>query len=73
MVAVRNAWVQQDVNYNHSTNASILWKVFASRGLGVNAGNYQGNETVLNGCQISGNQQVSFLPDLGYYAGNLLL
>ncbi|KAK0190071.1 Fungalysin metallopeptidase-domain-containing protein [Armillaria mellea] len=49
-VAARDAWIQADVNRYNGTNGCILWKAFSSRGLGVNAANYQDDETVPDGC-----------------------
>ncbi|KAJ7307908.1 peptidase M36 [Mycena albidolilacea] len=34
-----NAWLQADVNRYNGTNRCLLWKTFASKGLGVNAAN----------------------------------
>ncbi|KAH8824570.1 Fungalysin metallopeptidase-domain-containing protein [Flagelloscypha sp. PMI_526] len=36
-VSARAAWIQADVNRYGSTNKCLLWKVFASRGLGLGA------------------------------------
>lgn len=49
-MAARDAWIQADVNRYGGANGCILWKAFASRGLGVNAANYQDDGMVLNGC-----------------------
>ncbi|KAK0231867.1 Fungalysin metallopeptidase-domain-containing protein [Armillaria nabsnona] len=50
LVAARDAWIQADVNRYSGANGCILWKAFASRGLGVNAANYQDDGMALNGC-----------------------
>ncbi|KAJ6627921.1 Fungalysin metallopeptidase-domain-containing protein [Mycena sp. CBHHK59/15] len=39
-VFARQAWIQADANRYNGANQSILWKVFASRGLGVGAADY---------------------------------
>ncbi|KAK0439144.1 Fungalysin metallopeptidase-domain-containing protein [Armillaria borealis] len=49
-VAARDAWIQADVNRYNGTNGCILWKAFASRGLGVNAANYEDDGMVPDGC-----------------------
>ncbi|KAK0201228.1 Fungalysin metallopeptidase-domain-containing protein [Desarmillaria ectypa] len=50
LVTGRDAWIQADVNRYDGANGCILWKAFASRGLGVNAGNYDDDDTVPDGC-----------------------
>ena len=37
VVQARAAWIQADVNRYNGAHVCLLWKVFASRGLGVNA------------------------------------
>ncbi len=50
VVTARDAWIQADANRYNGTNGCILWKAFASRGLGVNAANYEDDGTVPDGC-----------------------
>ncbi|KAH9030752.1 Fungalysin metallopeptidase-domain-containing protein [Lactarius pseudohatsudake] len=42
----RDAWIQADANRYAGANKCLLWNVFASRGLGVNAANYNDDSTV---------------------------
>ncbi|TCD65526.1 hypothetical protein EIP91_002534 [Steccherinum ochraceum] len=51
-VTARDAWIQADVNRYGGANKCLLWKTFASRGLGVNAksGVYKDDSTVPDGC-----------------------
>jgi extracellular elastinolytic metalloproteinase len=37
VVDARDAWIQADRNRYEGANKCLLWKVFASRGLGINA------------------------------------
>ena len=37
VATARDAWIQADKNRYNGANACLLWKVFASRGLGINA------------------------------------
>ncbi|KAI0321254.1 Fungalysin metallopeptidase-domain-containing protein [Amylostereum chailletii] len=46
----RDAIIQADANRYNGTNKCLLWKVYASRGLGVNAQNYTNDATVPDGC-----------------------
>ncbi|KAI3608437.1 putative extracellular elastinolytic metalloproteinase precursor [Moniliophthora roreri] len=48
--AARDAWIQADQNRYGGANACLLWKVFASRGLGVDAANYLDSGSVPSGC-----------------------
>ncbi|KAF9020871.1 hypothetical protein BDZ89DRAFT_1164034 [Hymenopellis radicata] len=50
LVDARNAWIQADENRYEGANKCTIWKAFASRGLGVNAANYEDDETVPDGC-----------------------
>jgi len=50
VLTARNAWIQADVNRFAGANKCILWKAFASRGLGVNAANHNDDSTVPAGC-----------------------
>ncbi|EAU86463.1 metalloprotease [Coprinopsis cinerea okayama7 len=49
-VAARNAWIQADANRYGGRNRCLLWRVFASKGLGVNASGYTDNTAVPAGC-----------------------
>ncbi|KDR76592.1 hypothetical protein GALMADRAFT_67220 [Galerina marginata CBS 339.88] len=49
-LTARNAWIQADVNRYGGANACLLWKAFASRGLGVNAANHTDDTTVPPAC-----------------------
>ncbi|KAH9173732.1 Fungalysin metallopeptidase-domain-containing protein [Lactarius sanguifluus] len=42
----RDAWIQADANRYDGANACLLWQVFASKGLGVNAANYIDDTTI---------------------------
>ncbi|KAF7301727.1 Extracellular metalloproteinase mep [Mycena indigotica] len=46
----RDAWLQADVNRYNGTHRCLLWKAFASRGLGVNAANRRDNEDIPSDC-----------------------
>ncbi|RDB22679.1 Extracellular metalloproteinase mep [Hypsizygus marmoreus] len=49
-VSARNAWIQADVNRYGGANKCLLWRAFASRGLGVNAASYNDDSSVPAGC-----------------------
>ncbi|KAJ6556321.1 Fungalysin metallopeptidase-domain-containing protein [Mycena capillaripes] len=49
-LTARNAWLQADVNRYNGTNRCLLWKVFASKGLGVNAANHVNNAVIPSDC-----------------------
>ncbi|KAG6907050.1 hypothetical protein DXG01_010736 [Tephrocybe rancida] len=49
-VTARDSWIQADVNRYEGNNTCLLWKAFASRGLGVNAANYVDDTTVPSEC-----------------------
>ncbi|KAH8824579.1 metalloprotease [Flagelloscypha sp. PMI_526] len=51
-VSARAAWIQADVNRYAGTNKCLLWKVFASRGLGLgaNASTHDDNFTLPEDC-----------------------
>ncbi|KAI9434881.1 Fungalysin metallopeptidase-domain-containing protein [Lactarius indigo] len=49
-LTARNAWIQADANRYAGANKCLLWKAFASRGLGVNAANHNDDSTVPPGC-----------------------
>ncbi|KAI0321260.1 Fungalysin metallopeptidase-domain-containing protein [Amylostereum chailletii] len=46
----RDAIIQADANRYKGANKCLLWKVYASRGLGVNAKNYKDDATVPDDC-----------------------
>ncbi|KAF8894987.1 Fungalysin metallopeptidase-domain-containing protein [Mucidula mucida] len=50
LVAARDAWIQADENRYDGANKCIIWQAFASRGLGVNAANFEDDETVPDDC-----------------------
>ncbi|KAG6831526.1 hypothetical protein H0H92_009795 [Tricholoma furcatifolium] len=50
-LAARDAWIQADVNRYNGVNLCLLWKAFASRGMGVNAANYRDDSTVPSVCR----------------------
>lgn len=49
-VTARDAWIQADQNRYGGANKCLLWKAFASRGLGVNAKSYTDDSSVPSGC-----------------------
>ncbi|KAF9008256.1 Fungalysin metallopeptidase-domain-containing protein [Cyathus striatus] len=49
-LTARNAWIQADATRYAGANKCIIWKAFASRGLGVNAASYTDDTTVPSGC-----------------------
>ncbi|KAH9013761.1 Fungalysin metallopeptidase-domain-containing protein [Lactarius hengduanensis] len=49
-LSARDAWIQADANRYAGANKCLLWNVFASRGLGVNAVNHNDDSTVPAGC-----------------------
>ncbi|KAL0070523.1 hypothetical protein AAF712_002356 [Marasmius tenuissimus] len=49
-VAARDAIIQADEDRYGGAHRCLLWKVFASRGLGLNAVDYQDDGTVPGGC-----------------------
>ncbi len=50
LVSARDAWIQADVNRYSGANKCLLWKAFASRGLGQKAASYNDDSTVPSGC-----------------------
>lgn len=50
VVSARAAWIQADQNRYAGANKCLLWKAFASRGLGTNAASYVNDFTVPTGC-----------------------
>ncbi|KAG5653645.1 hypothetical protein H0H81_011747 [Sphagnurus paluster] len=49
-VAARDAWIQADINRYNGENVCLIWKAFASRGLGVNAAKYVDDSSVPSAC-----------------------
>ncbi|PIL32514.1 hypothetical protein GSI_05217 [Ganoderma sinense ZZ0214-1] len=49
-VDARNAWIQADANRYNGANYCLLWRTFASRGLGVNAALHIDDFSVPLGC-----------------------
>jgi extracellular elastinolytic metalloproteinase len=49
-VQARDAWIQADANRYNNTNECLLWISFASRGLGVNAADYNDDTSLPPGC-----------------------
>ncbi|KAF9457264.1 Fungalysin metallopeptidase-domain-containing protein [Collybia nuda] len=49
-VSARDAWIQADANRYAGSNKCILWKAFASRGLGVGAANFVDSSAIPAGC-----------------------
>ncbi|KAH8991254.1 Fungalysin metallopeptidase-domain-containing protein [Lactarius akahatsu] len=47
----RDAWIQADANRYDGANACLLWKVFASKGLGINAKNHIDDTNIPPGLQ----------------------
>ncbi|KAJ8074564.1 hypothetical protein PM082_015466 [Marasmius tenuissimus] len=46
----RDAWIQADANRYGGANRCLLWRTFASRGLGVGAANHIDSTAVPSGC-----------------------
>lgn len=51
LVQARAAWIQADQNRYGGIHVCTIWKGFASRGLGVNAANYNDDNTVPTTCR----------------------
>ncbi|KAJ7133812.1 Fungalysin metallopeptidase-domain-containing protein [Mycena filopes] len=49
-LTARTAWIQADANRYDGVNKCLLWKVFASKGLGVNAKGHVNNAAVPADC-----------------------
>ncbi|KAH8828201.1 Fungalysin metallopeptidase-domain-containing protein [Flagelloscypha sp. PMI_526] len=49
-LTARTAWIQADANRYAGANKCVLWKAFASRGLGPNAANYTDDTSVPSDC-----------------------
>lgn len=50
VIDARSAWIQADRNRYGGAHYCLLWKVFASKGLGVNAAGFADNFDVPGGC-----------------------
>lgn len=50
VVNARDAWIQADAIRYAGANFCILWKAFASRGLGVGAASFTDSSAVPVGC-----------------------
>jgi extracellular elastinolytic metalloproteinase len=50
VLAGRDAWIQADANRYGGENKCILWKAFASRGLGVNAASHNDDTSIPADC-----------------------
>ena len=53
VVSARDAWIQADANRYAGANKCLLWKAFASRGLGVGAASYTDSSAVPSECSTS--------------------
>ncbi|KAF8149332.1 Fungalysin metallopeptidase-domain-containing protein [Crassisporium funariophilum] len=49
-LTARTAWIQADENRYSGANRCLLWSSFASRGLGMNAENYNDDSTIPSDC-----------------------
>ncbi|KAJ7260117.1 Fungalysin metallopeptidase-domain-containing protein [Mycena rebaudengoi] len=49
-LTARDAWIQADANRFAGANTCLLWRAFASRGLGTDAANHNDGTTVPTGC-----------------------
>ena len=49
-LTARDAWIQADQNRYEGANRCLLWRTFASRGLGVSAKDYVDDSSVPDGC-----------------------
>ncbi|KAF9494685.1 hypothetical protein BDN71DRAFT_1482979 [Pleurotus eryngii] len=53
VVNARDAWIQADANSYEGTHKCLIWKVFATKGLGANADNFVDNFDVPTECKDS--------------------
>ncbi|KAJ8502662.1 hypothetical protein ONZ45_g11542 [Pleurotus djamor] len=49
-VQARDAWIQADANLFAGANRCLIWRVFASKGLGVRAASYNNDATIPSDC-----------------------
>ncbi|EEB89633.1 hypothetical protein MPER_12248, partial [Moniliophthora perniciosa FA553] len=63
-VDARDSWIQADEDRYDGVHKCLLWKTFASRGLGVNAADYQDDETIPEECQVDVTVDVNVTVDL---------
>jgi extracellular elastinolytic metalloproteinase len=59
MLTARDAWIQADANRYGGANKCLLWKAFASRGLGQKAANHKDDATIPSDCGGSGSTTVA--------------
>jgi extracellular elastinolytic metalloproteinase len=50
VVQARDAFIQAEANRYNNVDQCLLWRAFASRGLGVNAADYNDDTSVPSGC-----------------------
>jgi extracellular elastinolytic metalloproteinase len=50
VLQARDAWIQADHNRYAGANKCLLWKAFASRGMGINAVDYTDDFSVPDEC-----------------------
>lgn len=46
----RDAWIQADANRYNGVNKCLLWRAFASKGMGVFAADHNNSFSVPDGC-----------------------
>ncbi|KAF4568660.1 hypothetical protein EYR36_010673 [Pleurotus pulmonarius] len=56
-VNARDAWIQADANRYGGTHKCLIWKVFASKGLGANADKFVDNFDVPTECKDSAEEE----------------
>jgi extracellular elastinolytic metalloproteinase len=59
MLTARDAWIQADANRYAGANKCLLWKAFASRGLGQKAANHKDDATIPSDCGGTGSTTVA--------------
>uniref|UniRef100_A0A0W0FV15 Extracellular metalloproteinase n=2 Tax=Moniliophthora roreri TaxID=221103 RepID=A0A0W0FV15_MONRR len=52
-VDARDAWIEADEDEYDGANKCLLWRAFASRGLGMKAHDYEDDETIPQECQTN--------------------
>ncbi|ESK84530.1 putative extracellular elastinolytic metalloproteinase precursor [Moniliophthora roreri MCA 2997] len=58
-LSARDSWIQADEARYSGAHKCLLWKTFASRGLGVKAANYRDGRTIPKECQVNVNVNVT--------------
>lgn len=53
VVNARDAWIQADANRYEGTHKCLIWKVFASKGLGAKAEKFVDNFDVPDECKAT--------------------